>query len=430
MKISVIGAGYVGLVTAAGLARNGHSVVCIDVDELRVNTINQGVSPIYEAGLDDLLSSLASRSGGLRASTAYREILDTDLSLICVDTPANSNGSINVGHVRDAAKRIGQVLRSKNGYHLVATRSTIIPGTTKDVIIPLLEKYSKRKAGKDIGIAYNPEFLQEGKAVQAFFSPDRIIIGELDKRAGDLLVDVYKDIVAPVFRTDITTAEMIKYASNAFLATKISFINEIANICQKLGADVYDVVKGLSFDYRIGDKFLSAGIGFGGSCLPKDLRALVYASENRLDYPTALLKAVLDVNEAQALKLVEIAERKLGDLDGRKITVLGLAFKPNTDDVRDAPAIRIIRALLEKGAVVKAYDPEAMDNAKNVLPKEVKYCKSAKNAISGSDCVLIVTEWEEFRDENLYRGKIVIDGRRALDPKKAREVCDYQGVCW
>jgi UDPglucose 6-dehydrogenase len=430
MMISVIGAGYVGLVTAAGLARNGHSVVCIDVDDLRVNTINQWVSPIYEAGLDDLLSSLASRSGGLRASTAYREILDTDLSLICVGTPSNSNGSINLGHVRDAAKRIGQVLRSKNGYHLVATRSTIIPGTTRDVIIPLLAKYSGRTVGRDIGVAYNPEFLQEGKAVQAFFSPDRIIIGQLDKRAGDLLAEVYKDIAAPVFRTDITTAEMIKYASNAFLATKVSFINEIANICQKLGVDVYDVVKGLSFDYRIGDKFLSAGIGFGGSCLPKDLRALVYASSNKFGYPAPLLKAVLDVNAAQALKIIEIAEQKLGNLDGKKIAVLGLAFKPNTDDVRDAPAIRVIRVLLEKGAVVKAYDPEATENARNVLPGRVEYCTSVANAIDDSDCVLIVTEWAEFRDENLYQGKIVIDGRRALDPQKARAVCDYQGVCW
>lgn len=430
MKVSVIGAGYVGLVTAAGLARHGHNVICIDVDRHRVDTINRGVSPICEAGLDDLLYNLVPDAGHLRASTEYKELLATDLTFICVGTPSNSDGSIDLGYIRDSAKRIGKVLGSKENYHVVAIRSTIIPGTTKDVIIPLLEKYSKRKVGKDISIAYNPEFLQEGKAVQAFFSPDRIIIGELDKRAGDLLVDVYKDIVAPVFRTDITTAEMIKYASNAFLATKISFINEIANICQKLGADVYDVVKGLSFDYRIGDKFLSAGIGFGGSCLPKDLRALVYASANSLDYPTALLKAVLDVNEAQAMKLVEIAEQKLGNLDGRKITVLGLAFKPNTDDVRDAPAIRIIRALLEKGAVVKAYDPEAMENAKNVFPKDVKYCKSAKNAISGSECVLIVTEWDEFKDENLYRNKIVIDGRRALEPRKAKVVCDYQGVCW
>jgi UDPglucose 6-dehydrogenase len=430
MNISVIGAGYVGLVTAAGLAHNGHNVVCIDIDRYKVNTINRGVSPIFEAGLDDLLHNLVSDAGHLRATTEYNELLDTVLTFICVGTPSNSDGSIDLGYIRDSAKRIGKALESKKNYHIVATRSTIIPGTTKDVIIPLLEKYSKRKVGKDIGIAYNPEFLQEGKAVQAFFSPDRIIIGESDKRAGDLLVKVYRDIVAPVFRTDITTAEMIKYASNAFLATKISFINEIANICQKLGADVYDVVKGLSFDYRIGDKFLSAGIGFGGSCLPKDLRALVYASANRLDYPTALLKAVLDVNEAQALKLVEIAEQKLGDLDGRKITVLGLAFKPDTDDVRDAPAIRIIRVLLEKGAVVKAYDPEAMENAKNVLPKEVKYCKSVKNAISGSECVLIVTEWDEFRDENIYRNKIVIDGRRALEPRKAKVVCDYQGVCW
>ena len=430
MKISVIGAGYVGLVSAAGLASTGYSVVCIDTDNEKVDLVNRGISPLHEAGLGDLLSRCVLSEGSLRTSTEYDEVLDTDISLICVGTPSNSDGSIDLSYVREAAKSIGGVLKAKDGYHLVVTRSTVIPGTTMDVVIPLLEKYSGKKAGGDIGVAFNPEFLQEGKAVQAFFNPDRIIIGELDSKSGDILTELYRDMPAPIVRTDVATAEMIKYASNAFLATKISFINEIANICHRLGIDVYEIVNGLSFDYRIGDRFLNAGIGFGGSCLPKDLRSLVHASVTKLDYPAPLLRAVLDVNEAQVLKMVDVAERKLGNLDGKRVAILGLAFKPKTDDVREAPALRVIGVLLEKGALVTAYDPEAMENARIVLPEGVGYCDSAAEAIADSDCVLIMTEWEEFRDENLYKNKTVIDGRRALDPRKACALCDYQGVCW
>jgi UDPglucose 6-dehydrogenase len=430
VRISVIGAGYVGLVSAAGLARLGHRVVCIDNNQDKVDMINRGTSPLCEAGLDELLASCVSGDGNLRASMEYSEIQDTDVSLICVGTPSNSDGSINLSFIRDASKGIGSALAAKSDYHVVVTRSTVIPGTTRDVIIPLLIKHSNRAAGDDFGVAFNPEFLQEGTAVQAFFSPDRIIIGEYDRRSGDIVAEVYKDMPAPVVRTDITTAEMVKYASNAFLATKISFINEIANICQKVGIDVYDVVEGIRFDYRIGDRFLNAGIGFGGSCLPKDLRALTYASSIKLGYSAPLLRAVLDVNEAQALKIIEVAEQKLGNLDGKKIAVLGLAFKPNTDDMREAPSIRVVDVLLEKGALVKAYDPQAMENAKAVLPSGVEYSSSMAAAIMDSDCVLIVTEWEEFRDETLYTGKTVIDGRRALNPRKADSVCDYQGVCW
>jgi len=430
VKIAVIGAGYVGLVSAAGLARLGHEVVCIETDRDRVDTINRGVSPLCEAGLEELLSACVSGDGNLRASAEYSEILDTDVSLICVGTPSNSDGSIDLSYIRDAATGIGGTLAAKPDYHVVVTRSTVIPGTTRDVIIPLLTGASGKTAGDDFGIAFNPEFLQEGTAVQAFFNPDRIIIGEFDRRSGDMVAEVYRDMAAPVVRTDITTAEMVKYTSNAFLATKISFINEIANICQRLGIDVYDVVDGIRFDYRIGDRFLNAGIGFGGSCLPKDLRALTYASSVKLGYSAPLLKAVLDVNEAQALKIIEVAEQKLGDLDGKKVAVLGLAFKPDTDDIREAPSIRVVEVLLEKGALVKAYDPRAMENAKAVLPAGVEYSSSAAAAITDSDCVLIVTEWDEFRDASLYKGKTVIDGRRALDPRRAGSVCDYRGVCW
>lgn len=430
MKISVIGAGYVGLVTAAGLAHFGHTVICIDTDTSKVELINRGISPILEKGLDDIMSKHIGTNGNLTASTEHRQVLTTDVSLICVGTPSNEDGSINLSHIVNVVKRLGYLMRTKNGYHLIVTRSTIIPGTTKNVIIPLLEEYSGKKVGNDLGVAFNPEFLQEGAALSAYLNPDRIIIGAVDEQAGDITQMLYRDSSAPVVRTDTTTAEMIKYASNAFLATKISYINEIANICKKLGIDVYDVAKGISFDYRIGDRFLNAGIGFGGSCLPKDLRALISASSTKLDYNAPLLRAVLDVNDTQALKIIEIAEQKLGILQGKKVAVLGLAFKPNTDDVRDAPAIRIITKLIEKGALVMTYDPKAIENAKAILPSGVEYCNSAREAISNSECILIVTEWDEFRDENLFKGKTVIDGRRVLNPRKAEMLCDYHGVCW
>jgi UDPglucose 6-dehydrogenase len=430
MKISVIGAGYVGLVSAVGFASAGHDVVCIDTDKNKVNSVNKGISPLCEAGLEELISTHVLRSGNLKASTEYKDISGTDISLICVGTPSQKDGSIDLSYVVDAVEKIGSVLRSKDGYHVVVTRSTIIPGTTKDVVVPLLEKCSGRKTGDAIGVVFNPEFLQEGTAVRAFFNPDRIIIGECDTKAGDIVAELYKDTAGPIVRTDMTTAEMIKYASNAFLATKISFINEIANICHKLGVDVYDVVEGLKFDYRIGDRFMNAGIGFGGSCLPKDLKALTHTSSIILDYPAPLLKAVLQVNEVQALKMIEVAEQMLCDLGDKVVSVLGLAFKPNTDDIREAPSLRIIEVLLKKGAHVKVYDPQAMENARAVLPSSVQYCDGAAEAIEDSDCVLIVTEWEEFRDESLYRGKLVIDGRRALNPQKANSVCDYLGICW
>lgn len=432
MNISVIGAGYVGLATAAGLASKGHNVIIIEADEAKVNLLNQGRAPFSEAGLGALLSDCVMSNGNLIASSDYQGISRSDITLICVGTPSNSDGSINLSYIEDSAKRIGKVLRKKRRYHLVVVRSTVIPGTTRDVVIPLLEKYSQKKVGKDFGVAVNPEFLQQGKALHAFLNPDRIIIGEYDHKAGSMVERIYSEsgISAPVVKTDVTTAEMIKYASNAFLSLKISFINEIGNICKRLGLDVYAVAKGISFDSRIGERFLNAGVGFGGFCLPKDLQALVFAGSNDWGYYPQLLQSVLDVNKAQAVKIVEMVEQKIGSLRNKKISVLGLAFKPNTDDIRNAPAIRVIEMLLGRGASVRTYDPKAMPNARQVLLQDVKFCSSASEAINDSDCVLILTEWDEFGELSLYTGRTVIDGRRALDPQKARAVCDYEGICW
>jgi UDPglucose 6-dehydrogenase len=265
--------------------------------------------------------------------------------------------------------------------------------------------------------------------LHGFFHPDRIIIGEEKQSAGDMVQKLYEGISAPVIRMGITTAEMIKFTSNAFLATKISFANEIGNICKKLGVDVYDVVRGVGIDYRIGEFFLNAGIGFGGSCLPKDVKALVDSSR-QLGYRPQLLESVLEVNKNQIPNMLRMVEEKLGNLKGKTVCVLGLAFKPNTDDVRNAPSLEAIRLLIDEGVSVRAYDPLAMPNAKTVLSDKVKYCRDAKEAVSGCDCILVLTEWDEFKDQSLYRGRMVFDGRRVIDPGKARTICDYHGICW
>jgi UDPglucose 6-dehydrogenase len=428
MKISVIGAGYVGLVTAAALASKGHSVIVVDIDDTRVGMINRKKSPIFEEGLDDMLSDCI-ESDRLRATGDYQEILATDITLICVGTPSNPDGSMNLSYITESAGDIGRMLGSKSERHTVVVRSTVVPGTTKSIIIPVLEQYSGKKAHVDFDVAVNPEFLQEGKALHGFFNPDRIIIGEEEQGAGDMVEKLYEGISAPVIRMGITTAEMIKFTSNAFLATKISFINDIGNICRRLGVDVYDVVKGVGVDYRIGEHFLSAGIGFGGSCLPKDVKALVHSSRD-LGYRPLVLESVLEVNKNQISNMLRMVEEKFGNLKGKTICVLGLAFKPDTDDIRNAPALEIIRMLIEKGATVKTYDPLAIPNAKRVLPEKVIYCNDAKEAVNNCDCILVITEWDEFRDESLYRGKVVFDGRRILEPKRVGMICDYQGICW
>jgi UDPglucose 6-dehydrogenase len=429
MRISVVGNGYIGLATAVGLAGKGYKVVCIDNNSAKVDLINKGKAPIFESGLDDLVSLCVCKQKNLRASEDYRDIADTDITFLCVGTYLSSGGGTDFTQIAQAAEDIGKALAKKNGYHVVAVKSTIAPGTTEQVVIPIIEKASGKKVGTDIGVAVNPEFLEEGKVVQCFLNPYRIIIGEYDKRSGDTVEILYRDFSVPIIRTSLTTAEMIKYASNAFLAVKISFINELGNICKKLGVDVYDVANAMGYDPRIGRKYLNAGVGFGGSCLPKDLEMLIDSAQ-KAGYEPRLLESVRDVNRDQPLSMVAIAEGIIGGLQGKTIAVLGLAFKPHTDDVRDAPSLRVIASLLEKGASVRAYDPMAMDNARLVLSQSIMYCDSASQAVGGSDCVLILTEWDEFKKESLYNGKVVIDGRRVLDPQRARQICDYHGICW
>jgi len=426
-RISIVGTGYVGLCTAAGFASKGYGVIASTRDSEKAGLINRGIPPFYEPGLEELLKKVVDK-GNLRCVVGREEaILDTDITFIAVATPSNPDGSINLQHIAGSAQEIGEALSKKDAYHLTVMKSTVVPGTTQNLVKSALERFSNKKCGVDFGLCMNPEFLREGSAVHDTFHPDRIVIGEYDKKSGDLLETLYKDFygkgVPPMVRTNLPTAELIKYASNSLLATKISFVNQIANLCQKIpGADVVKVAEAVGLDHRIGPHFLRAGLGYGGSCFPKDVKALISYSEG-LGYSPVLLRAVEAVNEAQPLQALSLAKRLMGEVRGKRIAVLGLAFKPNTDDIREAVSIKLIEGLLKEGARIIAYDPAAMVNAKRALGDRIEYASSVTECIRGSDGCILATEWDEFKNlkaedfiENMAK-PTVVDGRRIYDPE-------------
>ncbi len=421
MRICLIGCGYVGSVTGVCLADLGHEIMIVDTDASKVAQLNSGKTPIYEPELEELLQKNHKR---ISATTdTHTAVLNSDITFICVGTPSNPDGSINLDFVLSASHDVGKALRDKSGFHLVIVKSTVLPGTTAGPVKDVLEQASGKKAFVDFGLASNPEFLREGSAVGDFLKPDRIIIGVADLRSKQVLEELYADFTCPKLFSTIPVAEMIKYVSNAFLATKISFANEIGNICKKQGIDTEEVFKGVGMDHRINPAFFRSGIGFGGSCFPKDVRALI-ARAQELGMDPKILRSVTEVNEEQPLKLITLLEKHVPDPRGKKIGVLGLAFKPDTDDIRDSRAIPIVEKLLQKGATVLAYDPMAMGNFKKIFPT-VNYASSAKDILA-ADAVLIATEWRDFEELD-YSGKIVIDGRRV---ENARKGSVYEGVCW
>jgi UDPglucose 6-dehydrogenase len=421
MRLSIIGTGYVGLVTGACFAKLGHRVICVDIDLDKVQKINKGIPPIYEHGLGNLLTTYKEN---ITATTDYENALEnTDVTFLCVGTPSMKNGSIDISYLKEATKQIATILKDKKTWHLIVVKSTVLPGTTQQIVLPLLEQHSEKKVGTDIGLAMNPEFLKEGVAIQDFLQPDRIVIGFYDEKSRTTLRELYKNFSCPIVETSLSAAEMIKYASNAYLATKISFINEIGNLCKKLNIDTYEVATGMGLDSRIGRPFLDSGIGWGGSCFPKDVDALIsWAKE--IKEPTRIIESTKQVNADQPLRLIKILQKHFPKLKGKTIGILGLAFKPDTDDIRDSRAIPIVKELLRNGAKIKAYDPQAMDNFKTLFPT-IEYCESATDVLS-SDAILITTKWKEFATLN-FQGKIIIDGRR-LDQAKNAKI--YEGVCW
>lgn len=414
-----MGTGYVGLVTGLCFAELGHDVTCMDVVEEKVASINRGVNPIYEEGLDDLLERHL--NGRFRASTDLSLVRGTDVTFICVGTPSREDGSLDLTYLEKASRELGAILVEKGGHHLVVVKSTVMPGTTEHVVIPILERSSGMTVGMDLGVAMNPEFLREGTAIQDFMEPDRVVIGASDGRSKDILGEIYKGFECPVLEVGISAAEMIKVASNAFLATKISFINEIGNLCKDMGIDVREVATGMGHDSRISPRFLRAGCGFGGSCFPKDVRGLAAESRRRGMEPV-MLEALLRVNELQPERLVKLLERRI-DIRDARISVMGLAFKPDTDDIRESRAIPLVGLLLEKGAEVHCYDPKAMENFRSIFP-QLAYHRSPVECIESSDAVIIVTEWPEFSDPSLYEDRLVIDGRGVV------KTVNYDGICW
>lgn len=420
MKVCMIGTGYVGLVSGTCFAEIGHDVVCVDNDKAKIDTLKSGGIPIYEPGLDELIAKNV-KAGRLSFTTSIREGVEKSLFLfIAVGTPPKEDGQPDLSSIEKVAADIGSAM---NEYKIIIEKSTVPVQTSKWVRM-VIERFSKKV--RDFDVASNPEFLREGSAISDFLHPDRVVLGVESKRAEEKLLELYKPIDAPKIVTDIASAELIKHASNSLLSTKISFINAISIICDKTDADVLKVAEGVGLDKRIGREFLNAGVGFGGFCFPKDIRAFISIAE-RLGYDFRLLKAVEDINLEQMLRAVDKLETMLWNLRDKKIGILGLAFKPNTDDMRYAPSITIIRELQKRGATVKAYDPVAIERAKKIMP-DIQYCNNAYEVAEDVDGIVLVTEWEEFRTLDLKKMKarmrqpVFLDGRNVFEPEKMKDV--------
>ena len=431
MRIAVVGTGYVGLVAGTCFAESGNTVTCIDIDEEKVKKLQDGVVPIYEPGLEELLKRNTA-DGRLRFTTSYEEgVAKAQVVFIAVGTPPDEDGSADLKHVLAAAASIGQAIQN---YTVVVDKSTVPVGTARKVAAAL-----KENTEVEFDVVSNPEFLKEGAAIDDFLKPDRVVIGSESERAARVMDELYAPFVRtgnPIIHMDIESAELTKYAANAMLATRISFMNEIANICSRVGANVDHVRKGIGSDQRIGSKFLFAGLGYGGSCFPKDVKAVVRTAEDA-GYDFRILHAVEAVNETQKRHLFErVSEHFDGDVAGKHFAVWGLSFKPNTDDMREAPSVVVIEALLAAGATVSAFDPEAMEEAKHRhLQDRIRYASTPMDAIEGADALVVITEWNEFRRPDFeelkekLRQPVIFDGRNIYPRRTLEELgFTYYGI--
>jgi UDPglucose 6-dehydrogenase len=419
-NICVIGTGYVGLPSAACFADLGNDVICLDIDEKRIERLKQGEMPLYEPGLEEIVRRNYA-AGRLRFTTSYSEsIPNADFIFIAVGTPMSDSGAADLSYVEAAASTLAKHLRE----HTIIINKSTVPIGTGDLVASIIDRsLNGNRSTATFAVVSNPEFLREGSAVHDFQQPDRVVLGSTNPAAAEQVAELYAPLKAPVIITDLRTAEMIKYASNAILATRISFINEIAHMCDALGADVKVVAQGMGYDKRIGRQFLDAGIGYGGSCFPKDVKALAHMAEKSNLHPQLLL-AVMDINTDARRYFVQKIERTLGSVTGRTIGVWGLAFKPNTDDMREAASIDIISMLVRKGAEIQAYDPAATESAKRVLPGAVQYCSDPYQAAQNADAILLLTEWNLFKQVDFERVKeamkrpILLDGRNLYEPEE------------
>jgi UDPglucose 6-dehydrogenase len=421
VNICVIGSGHVGLVTGACFADLGNRVICADNNKFKIAKLLKGVMPIYEPGLEELVRRNSKEKRLSFTSNLKEGIRKSEVIFIAVGTPSKDNGDADLTYVEQVSKEIALSMPS---YRLIVEKSTV-PVNTGEWVEHTIKVFNKRNIKFDV--ASNPEFLREGAAIKDFMQPDRIVIGVKSKKARDILMELYKPIKAPMVITDVKSAEIIKHASNSFLATKISFINAVADVCDKAGADIVEVARGVGLDKRIGSEFLNAGLGFGGSCFPKDLAAFIRISE-KLDCDLGILREVQRINKNKRLALVKKIEEALWNLSGKTVGILGLAFKPDTDDMREAPSLDVIAILQKEGVKIKAYDPVAMPVAKTILGSRVEFCEDAYEAARSSDCLVIVTEWNEFKEldfkkiKKLMAQPVIVDGRNIYDPKEMREM--------
>lgn len=447
MNICVIGTGYVGLVAGAGFAESGNDVICVDIDANKIDMLNKGDIPIYEPGLEDLIKR-NEEDGRIRFTTdLHMGVRESLICLIAVGTPPGEDGSADLNHVLEAARGIG---RTMDGYRIIVDKSTVPVGTADKVRNAIRGELEARGVDYEFDVVSNPEFLKEGAAIEDFMKPDRVVIGADSGKAAEIMQELYAPFLRtnkPIIVMDVKSAEMTKYAANAMLATKISFINEIANLCERVGADVSSVRKGIGSDSRIGYEFLFPGVGYGGSCFPKDVKAIIKTGID-CGYDMKILKAVEAVNARQKELLVEKILRHFGKggvtpspqltdkpLDGKTIGVWGLSFKPKTDDMREAPSITVINRLLEAGAKIKAHDPEAMNEARKVFGDRIVYVKDNYEVVRDADALAVITEWNEFRRPNfpkmksLMRTPVIFDGRNLYEPKEMKEYgFTYYGI--
>ncbi len=427
-KICVIGTGYVGLVTGTCFADIGHQVTCLDIDENRIHQLQNGIMPIYEPGLEQIVEQNV-QAKRLSFTTSYQiGLKDAAFAFIAVGTPSGVNGEADLQYIQMAAEDIAKNL----DHPIIIVNKSTVPVGTGDWVSEIIHQ-KNGETNLKFSVVSNPEFLREGSAVNDFMKPDRVVLGSTNRQAAEEVAELYETLRAPIMITDLRTAEMIKYASNAFLATRISFINEIANICESLSADVREVARGMGLDKRIGPAFLDAGLGWGGSCFPKDVKALAHMAQTQGTHPQ-LLQAVMDINQGQRKRAVLKISHALDGLKDKVIGVLGLSFKPNTDDTRDAPALDIIRMLQAAGARVQAYDPQAMEATVKEI-QELVVCQNPYDAAQNADALLLATEWNEFKSLDFkrvkanMRGNVILDGRNIWDPEDLREMgFNYFGI--
>jgi UDPglucose 6-dehydrogenase len=442
-SVSILGTGFIGLCSAACFADKDIKVLASTHNTKKAQMINDGIAPFFEANLQEMMDDIKKKKPELLQciTDPIKAVLDTDISMITQGTPMREDKSIDLSYIESTAKEIGEALKQKDKYHLVVVRSTVVPGTTRNLVNKIINEVSGKEPGKDYGLCMQPEFLAEGRSIEDTLHPDRIVIGEFDEKSGTMLQEFYEYFYGkhlkncPILRMNLESAELVKYGNNCLLSTKISYANEFANFAELVpNVDIVQVMKGVGLDYRINHRFLGAGVGFGGACFHKDVNAIKAWSKSQ-GYTSRLLEAVLGINDDQAIHIVDVAEELAGKLAGKKVTLLGLAFKPGTDDMRQAPSIRVINELIKRGITdIIGFDPKAKETAKEVFGEKVKYADSIEEALKESECALIITDWDEFKNlkpedfKKHMKTPNLIDGRRIYNYKTFNKSLPFRAL--